>query len=139
MEVTVRHTSGAQFVGETGSGHAIVIDGPEDIGGRNTGARPMELMLLSVGACSAVDVLHILRKGRADVRDCRVQVRGTRADTEPRVFTDIALHFTVVGRALRENQVERAVHLSAEKYCSASIMLGASARITHSFSVEAVD
>jgi len=136
MEVTLSHTSGAQFVGETGSGHAIVIDGPEDIGGRNTGARPMELMLLSVGACSAVDVLHILRKGRAPVEDCRVRVRGTRADTDPKVFTDIALHFTVIGSGLKTAQVERAVALSAEKYCSASIMLGASARITHSVDIQ---
>ena len=135
MEVTIRHTSGAQFVGETGSGHAIVIDGPEDIGGRNTGARPMELMLLSVGACSAVDVLHILRKGRAPVVDCQVAVRGTRAETDPKVFTAIHLQFTVIGRGLREAQVERAVQLSAEKYCSASIMLGAAATITHDFVV----
>lgn len=139
MEVTVRHTSGAQFVGETGSGHAIVIDGPEDIGGRNTGARPMELMLLSVGACSAVDVLHILRKARADVADCEVSVRGTRADTDPKVFTDISLHFTVSGRALKSAQVERAVALSAEKYCSASIMLGAAANITHSVEIQQLD
>lgn len=136
MEVTLSHTSGAQFVGETGSGHAIVIDGPEDIGGRNTGARPMELMLLSVGACSAVDVLHILRKGRAPVMDCKVRVTGTRADTDPKVFTDIALHFTVIGAGLKASQVERAVQLSAEKYCSASIMLGAAARITHSVDIE---
>lgn len=136
MEVTLSHTSGAQFVGETGSGHAIVIDGPEDIGGRNTGARPMELMLLSVGACSAVDVLHILRKGRAPVVDCQVRVRGTRADADPKVFTDIALHFTVIGSGLKTAQVERAVALSAEKYCSASIMLGASARITHSVDIQ---
>lgn len=136
MEVTLSHTSGAQFVGETGSGHAIVIDGPEDIGGRNTGARPMELMLLSVGACSAVDVLHILRKGRAPVADCKVRVTGTRADTDPKVFTAIALHFTVIGSGLKAAQVERAVALSAEKYCSASIMLGASATISHSVDIQ---
>lgn len=137
MEVTIHHTSGAQFVGETGSGHAIVIDGPEDIGGRNTGARPMELMLLSVGACSAVDVLHILRKGRAPVADCRVKVSGTRAETDPKVFTAIHLQFTVIGEGLKAAQVERAVKLSAEKYCSASIMLGAAAEITHDYTVEA--
>lgn len=137
MEVTLRHTTGAQFVGETGSGHAVVVDGPESVGGRNTGPRPMELMLLSVGSCSSVDVLHILRKARQPVTGCDVRVSGTRAETDPKVFTDIALHFTVRGNGLKPAQVERAVALSAEKYCSASIMLGASARITHE--VEIID
>lgn len=132
MDARVKFVEGAAFVGETGSGHAIVIDGPPDIGGRNLGMRPMELMLLSVGACSAVDVVHILRKARQPVADVQVAVHGDRADTEPKVFTAIHLTFTVVGRGLAAHQVERAVALSAEKYCSASIMLGrAGARVTH--------
>lgn len=135
MEVRLHYTSGAQFVGETGSGHSLVVDGPESIGGRNTGPRPMELMLLSVGSCSSVDVLHILRKARQQVTGCEVRVSGVRAETDPKVFTDIALHFTVRGRGLKAAQVERAVALSAEKYCSASIMLGASARITHTVDI----
>lgn len=134
VEARVKWVEGAAFVGETGSGHAIVIDGPPDIGGRNLGARPMELMLMSVGACSAVDVLHILRKQRQPVTDVNVQVKGERADTEPKVFTSIHLHFVVEGRSLDAAKVERAVMLSADKYCSASIMLGrAGAKVTHGF------
>lgn len=134
MRARVKWVENAAFVGETGSGHGVVIDGPEDIGGRNLGCRPMELMLLSVGACSAVDVIHILKKGRQPVKDCYVEVEGTRADTEPKVFTDIHLKFVVIGEGLSENQVKRAVDLSAEKYCSASIMLKrGGVNVTHSF------
>jgi putative redox protein len=134
MEARIKWVENAAFVGTAGSGHGIVIDGPPDIGGRNLGVRPMELMLLSVGACSAVDVLHILRKGRQDVADVQVEVKGERAEAEPKVFTKIHLHFVVAGRGLTRERVERAVQLSAEKYCSASIMLGrAGAEITHDF------
>ncbi len=134
MEVRVKWVENAVFVGETGSGHALVIDGPTEIGGRNLGPRPMELMLLSVAACSAVDVVHILKKARQPVSDVQVAVKGARAETEPKTFTDIHLHFLVSGTGLRANQVERAVKLSAEKYCSASIMLGrAGAKVTHDF------
>jgi putative redox protein len=131
MKARVKWVEGGAFVGETGSGHAIVIDGPEGVGGRNLGPRPMELMLLSVGACSSVDVLHILRKARQPVSDCWVEVSAERAETHPKVFTAIHLHFVVTGQALKVAQVERAVKLSAEKYCSASIMLGAAAKMTH--------
>ena len=124
MEARIKWVENAAFVGESGSGHAIVIDGPADIGGRNLGVRPMELMLLSVGACSAVDVVHILKKGRHAVADVQVAVKGERADADPKVFTQIHLHFVVAGKGLTEKVVERAVQLSAEKYCSASIMLG---------------
>lgn len=137
MKATVRWVDGMQFVGESGSGHAIVIDGPPDLGGRDTGMRPMELMLLSLGSCSAVDVVHILRKARQPVADCRVELQSKRADTDPKVFTDIHLHFVLRGQGLSERHVARAVALSAEKYCSASIMLGASVRITHSHEIEA--
>lgn len=133
MDARIRWVENAAFVGETGSGHAIVIDGPEDIGGRNLGPRPMELMLLSIGSCSAVDVVHILKRGRHAVQGCEVKVSGERATTDPKVFTKIHLHFIVSGDGLSEGAVRRAVDLSAEKYCSASIMLGKAAEITHDF------
>ncbi len=136
MDAKIKWIDGAEFVGETGSGHAIVIDGPADIGGRNMGVRPMELMLLSVAACSAVDVVHILKKARQPVRDVQVEVHGARADTEPKVFTAIHLKFQVSGHGLGLAQVERAVKLSAETYCSASIMLRrAGATVTHEFQI----
>ena len=134
MEARVKWVENAAFTVSTGSGHAIVVDGPPDIGGRNLGPRPMELMLMSVGACSAVDVVHILKKGRHAVDDVQVEVKGERADTDPKVFTKIHLHFIVSGQGLAAKTVERAVQLSAEKYCSASIMLGkAGAQVTHDF------
>ena len=137
MEARIKLIENAAFAGTTGSGHGIVIDGPPDIGGKNLGMRPMELMLLSVAACSGVDVVHILRKGRHDVADVQVDVKGDRADTDPKVFTKIHLHFVVAGKGLTAKVVERAVQLSAEKYCSASIMLGrAGAEITHDFELK---
>ena len=135
MKARIKYVENACFVGESGSGHAVVIDGPESIGGRNLGVRPMELMLMSVGACSAVDVIHILRKARQPVADCFVEVSGERAETEPKVFTAIHLNFVVVGEGLSEKHVQRAVQLSAEKYCSASIMLGKTAEISTSFEI----
>jgi putative redox protein len=135
MKAKVQWIENAQFVGETGSGHRVVIDGPEDIGGRNLGPRPMELMLLSVGSCSAVDIVHILKKARQPVSGCVVEVSGERAQTDPKVFTKIHLHFVVSGRGLGSNHVERAVKLSAEKYCSASIMLGKAADVSHDFEI----
>ncbi len=132
MQARVRWLDGASFVAETGSGHALVIDGPPDIGGRNLGPRPMELMLLSVGSCSAVDVIHILKKARQPVEGCEVRLEAERANTDPKVFTKIHLRFEVTGRGMKPAQVERAVKLSAEKYCSASLMLQASVDITHS-------
>ena len=136
MKAQVRWMDGMQFVAESGSGHAMVVDGPPDLGGRDSGPRPMELMLMSVGACSAVDVVHILKKARQLVEDCRVQVQAERADSEPKVFTAIHLHFQVVGEQMKEAHVKRAVELSAEKYCSASLMLGKACPVTHSYSIE---
>lgn len=134
MQARVKWIEQAAFIGETGSSHAVVIDGPAEIGGRNLGARPMELMLLSVGSCSAVDVVHILKKARQPVSDCFVEVEGKRAETEPKVFTDIHLKFVISGRGMNENQVRRAVELSADKYCSASIMLKrGGVNVTHSY------
>ena len=131
MEARVRWLDDASFVAETGSGHALVIDGPPSIGGRNIGPRPMELMLLGVGSCSSVDVLHILKRARQNVVDCDCRLTAERAETDPKVFTKIHLHFTVSGHELKPAQVERAVKLSAEKYCSASLMLQATVDISH--------
>lgn len=133
MEARVRWIENAAFMAETGSGHAVVVDGPESIGGRNLGPRPMELMLMSVGSCSAVDIVQILKKARQPVAGCEVKVSGKRAETDPKVFTAIHLHFIVSGAELSENHVKRAVQLSAEKYCSASIMLGRAATISHDY------
>jgi putative redox protein len=135
MKARVKWVEGMAFVGETESGHAVVMDGPADIGGRNLGPRPMEMLLLGAGACSSVDVVSILKKGRQDVTDCWVELDADRAATEPKVFTKIHMHFVVVGKSLKPESVERAVKLSAEKYCSASIMLGKSAEVTHDFEV----
>lgn len=124
------------FVGETGSGHTVVMDGPEDLGGRNLAARPMEMLLLGTGGCSIYDVLSMLKKARQRVVDCRVEMQAERADAVPAVFTAISMHFVVSGVGLKESQVKRAVALSAEKYCSASIMLGAAGvEISHSYEI----
>ncbi len=124
------------FVGETGSGHSLVMDGPEDLGGRNLGPRPMEMLLLGTGGCSTYDVMSMLKKSRQLVVDCRVELEAERADAVPAVFTRINMHFVVTGIDLKEKQVQRAVALSAEKYCSASIMLGAGGvEITHSHEI----
>lgn len=133
MNVTIDWQDNLRFTGTAGSGHELTIDGPPALGGGNAGMRPMELMLLSVGSCSAMDVIHILRKARQPVTGCRIEVDGTRAETDPKVFTAIHLRFLVAGEGLSEKQVARAVRLSAEKYCSASIMLQASVDISHSY------
>lgn len=139
MKAKIRWLDEALFVGESGSGHALVIEGPPEAGGQNRGPRPMELLLLGVGSCSAFDVVHILKKGRHTVSDCRVEIEAERADIDPKVFTHIHLHFRVSGQDLNEKVVSRAVNLSAEKYCSASIMLGKGCTITHDFSIEVED
>jgi putative redox protein len=136
MKATVKWTDGAMFLGESGSGHTVVMDGPEDLGGRNMGARPMEMLLLGVGGCAAYDVMSMLKKSRQKVVDCRIELDAERADAVPAVFTKIKLHFVVTGEGLKESQVKRAVELSAEKYCSASIMLAAAGvEISHTFEV----
>ncbi len=136
MQARIKWVENMAFVAESGSGHAVVLDGPPELGGRNLGARPMELLLMGVGACSSVDVVMILKKGRQPVVDCVCELKAERADTEPKVFTAIHLHFVISGRGLNPVQVERAVQLSAEKYCSASIMLGkAGVAITHDFEI----
>ena len=124
------------FLGESGSGHVVVMDGPPEAGGRNLGVRPMEMLLLGLGGCSNFDVVSILRKARQPVESCEAFLEAERADEDPKVFTKIHLHFVVKGRGLKENQVRRAVELSAEKYCSASIMLGrAGVEISHGYEI----
>lgn len=136
MKATIKWVDGVMFLGESGSGHTVVMDGPEDAGGRNMGVRPMELLLLGVGGCSSFDVINILKKGRQQVTDCRAELTAQRADAVPAVFEKIHLHFVVSGTGLDSEKVKRAVELSAEKYCSASIMLGkAGVEITHDFEV----
>lgn len=138
MKARIQWVEEAQFVAESGSGHAIVIDGPVEGGGRNLGVRPMELVLMGVGACTAYDVVHILKKGRQPVTRCVAELSAERAESEPKVFTKIHVHFVVTGQGLAEAAVKRAVDLSAEKYCSASIMLGrAGVEITHDFEIVA--
>lgn len=135
MKARIKWVENAAFVGETGSGHGVVIDGSPDIGGRNLGARPMELLLMGVASCSAMDVVYILNRARQPIVDCVVEAEAERAEQPPRVFTAIHLHFVVVGDDLNPAQVERAVRLSAEKYCSASIMLKEAASVTHDFEI----
>ncbi len=136
MEARVKWVEEATFLGESGSGHTLVMDGPEDHGGRNLGVRPMEMLLLGMGGCTAFDVMLILKKSRQPVEDCEVLLSAERAETEPKVFTRIHVHFVVSGQGLKEKQVARAVSLSAEKYCSASIMLGrAGVEISHDYEI----
>jgi len=139
MKARVKWVEGALMLGESGSGHVVVMDGPEEHGGRNLGVRPMEMLLLGMGGCTEFDVLHILKKSCQDVRFCEVDMEAERAATEPKVYTRIHVHFRVGGKGLTEKAVERAVKLSAEKYCSASIMLGETAEITHDFELVDVD
>ena len=137
MDCTVRWTglSGMTFLAETGSGHAVTMDGAPDGGGRNLAPRPMELVLAGTGGCTAYDVVLILRKSRQDIRGCEVKLTSERAETDPKIFTKINFHFTVRGRNLKPNLVERAIKLSHEKYCSASIMLEKTAEMTHTFEI----
>lgn len=135
MKATIKWIDGVSFVGVADSGHAVVMDGPPEAGGRNIGMRPMEMLLVGMGGCTAFDVVTILAKARQDVTDCRVELSAERAEETPKVFTRIHVHFVVTGRGLKAAQVERAVKLSAEKYCSASIMLGRTAEITHDYEV----
>lgn len=137
MQGTVKWVDGAMFLGESGSGHTVVMDGPEDLGGRNLGPRPMEMLLLGTGGCAMYDVVSMLKKARQSVRDCRVELSAERAEAVPAVFTAVNLHFVVSGEGLKENHVKRAVELSAEKYCSASIMFAAAGvEVSHSYAIE---
>lgn len=135
MKARVKLVEGMTFMAESGSGHAVVLDAAPEVGGRNLGARPMELVLMGTGGCSAVDVALILRKGRQDLVDCLVEIEAERADKDPKVFTRIHLHYVVTGRGLSIAQVERAIRLSKEKYCSATIMLAKTAEVTFDYEI----
>jgi len=135
MKARIKWVEGASFLGETESGHAVVMDGPPEGGGRNLGPRPMEMLLIGTGGCTAFDVVAILKKQRQQITACVAEIQAERADSDPKVFTKIHFHFIVSGRNLKSEQVERAINLSAEKYCSASIMLGKTAKITHDFEI----
>ena len=135
MKARIKWVENATFLGEAGSGHAVVMDGPPELGGRNLGVRPMEMLLLGMGGCTAFDVVHSLKKARQPISDCVAELSAERAETDPKIFTRIHVHFVVSGSGLKEAQVKRAVELSAEKYCSASIMLGKVAQVTHDFEI----
>jgi putative redox protein len=135
MKARIKWVQDATFLGESGSGHAVVMDGPPEHGGRNLGVRPMEMLLLGMGGCTAFDVVHILRKSRQPITECVAELDAERAGEDPKIFTRIHVHFIVTGAALDEKRVARAVSLSADKYCSASIMLGKTAEITHDYEI----
>lgn len=135
MECTVRWVEGRTFLAETGSGHLVAMDGAPEAGGRNLAPRPMELLLAGAGGCTAFDIVMILEKGRQAVRGCEVRLEAERAPSDPKVFTRIRFHYVVRGRGLDADRVERAVKLSAEKYCSASIMLGKTAKLEHTWEI----
>jgi len=135
MKARIKWVQDATFLGESGSGHAVVMDGPSDFGGRNLGVRPMEMLLLGMGGCASFDVVLILNRSRQAISDCVAEIEAERAEQDPKVFTAIHVHFIVTGKQLNEKRVARAVELSAEKYCSASIMLGKTATITHDYEI----
>jgi len=135
MKVRVKWVEDVCFMAETESGHALVMDGAPEGGGRNLGPRPMETVLAGTGGCTAYDVMTILKKSRQPVKHCEVRIEAERAPDDPKVFTHIHFHFVVTGTGVKKEHVERAIHLSAEKYCSASIMLGKTAAITHDYEI----
>lgn len=136
MKVRIKWVENVSFVGESETGHAVILDGAPENGGRNIGMRPMEMLLIGMGACTAFDVVTILKKSRQPIVDCVAEIEAERANDIPKVFTKIHVHFVVTGDNLNETQVERAVKLSAEKYCSASIMLSKSVAITHGYEIK---
>jgi putative redox protein len=135
MKARIKWIQDVMFLGESGSGHSVVMDGAPEAGGRNLGFRPMEMVLLGLGGCSAFDVMMILKRGREQVTDCVVELDAQRAETDPKVFTKIEVRYVVTGRSLDRKKVERAVSLSAERYCSASAMLAKTAEITHTVEI----
>lgn len=135
MKARVKLVEGITFVAESGSGHAVVMDASPDVGGRDLGPRPMEMVLMGAGGCSAIDVVHILKKSRQQLVDCVVELEAERSPEDPKVFTRIHMHYIVTGKGLNPAQVERAVKLSKEKYCSATIMLAKTAEVTADFEI----
>jgi putative redox protein len=139
MKARIQWQQGMSFLAESGSGHKILMDGPPDTGGQNLGPRPMEMLLMGTGGCTAVDVMLILKKSRQEICDCVVEIEAERAPKDPKVFTRIHFHFILTGKKMKPQQVERAISLSAKKYCSASIMLGKTAEMTHDFEIIEVE
>ncbi|VAW70232.1 Protein YhfA [hydrothermal vent metagenome] len=135
MKARIKWLDNMSFVGESGSGHSIVMDGAEETGGRNLAARPMEMVLMGMGGCTAFDVVMILKRARQPIDDCIIELSAERSEEIPKVFTRIHVHYIVKGRGLSEKQVEKAINLTAEKYCSVSIMLAATAEISHDFEI----
>lgn len=135
MSMRVKWLNNMSFIGESESGHSVVMDGPSEFGGRNLGIRPMEMLLLGLGGCASFDVVSMLKKGKQDLIDCEVNITAERAEVEPKVYTKIHLQFVLSGNDLSKARVERAIELSAEKYCSASIMLGKTAVVTHEYKI----
>ncbi len=139
MKARIKWVEDLLFVGESGSGHTVVMDGPEELGGHGTGIRPMELLLLGMGGCTSFDIVQMLKKSRQDIRDCTVTLESQRRDEIPKVFTKIHVHYTITGKNIKEAHVKRAIDLSAQKYCSASIMLGETAEISHDYEIIDID
>ena len=139
MKARVKWVENVCFIGESESNHSVILDGPEELGGRKLGMRPMEMLLIGMGGCTSFDVVTILKKSRQAISDCYAEIEATRADIVPKVFTKIHIHFVLKGKGLDKDQVERAIKLSAEKYCSASIMLSKSVKITHDFEIKEGD
>ncbi|MGY8866603.1 MAG: OsmC family protein [Methylophagaceae bacterium] len=135
MKARVKWVEDVQFVGESGTKHSLIMDGPENLGGHGTGMRPMELLLLGLGGCTSFDVVEMLKKSRQNIVDCVVEIDGQRSESIPKIFTDIHIHYIITGSNIKEAQVKRAIELSSEKYCSASLMLGKSANITHDYEI----
>lgn len=135
MQTKVKWIDGAMMIGESQSGHAVVMDGPEAFGGRNIGIRPMEMLLIGLGGCTTFDVVSILKKTKQDLISCGVEIKAKRADIHPKIFTDIHIHFIIKGNNIEEKKVAKAIDLSANKYCSASQMLASAANITHDFEI----
>jgi|TARA_B100001971_G_scaffold150361_1_gene139495 putative redox protein len=135
MNASVKWVDGMHMVGESGSGHTVVMDGPAEFGGKDLGIRPMEMLLLGMAGCTTVDVVGTLEKMREKLSDCQAQISAVRSDEYPKVFTNIHVHFIIKGEQIDPLKVEKAIKLSADKYCSASIMLGETADITHDFEI----
>lgn len=135
MKARVKWIEDVQFIGESGTGHSLIMEGPEERGGHGTGMRPMELILLGLGGCTSFDVVEMLKKSRQNIDDCVVEISAKRSETVPKVFTHIHVHFIISGDNIKESQVKRAIALSAEKYCSASLMLNKAAEVTHDYAI----
>lgn len=139
MKATIKWTGEVSFSGAADSGHTVIMDGSKESGGKNLGSRPMELVLIGMGGCTSYDVVHILRKSRQEISECIAEIEAQRAETDPKVFTHIHIHFVVSGKNLDPKKLQHAIELSATKYCSASIMLAKTAKITHDFEIRDIE